>query len=265
MRLYLSKNNNRLNGQDLKTETMTPHLCLNPRYKVRLDRPDAAVLLDSGGFQDRQQDTRITFEEALERQLAYEEKVGFVSHRLVAYDLIGDADVTVEANRFLVERRADLAPRQLVLMIQGQTVDDYISCLKRTLEFASPGDCIGVGGVALAGRQKAVREKLRAILFHAIPLIAASGIEDVHLFGVGTFSVLRESSRIVNLMSGGNNINFSSDTSAFEVMSTMGNVVNLVKEKWEKVYTKEQKGVDYHPAHLTHCNMLSALMIVSQF
>ena len=264
MRLYLSKNNNRLNGQDLKTETLTRHLCLNPRYRVRLDREDTAVLLDSGGFQDRKDDTRVSFDEALARQLAYEKKVGFTSHRLVAYDLMGDAAVTVEANRFIADRRSDLAPRQLVMMVQGETVDDYIECLKQTLEFATPEDCIGIGGVALAGRHNAVRTKLKSILFHATPLVVAAGLRDIHLFGVGAFSVLRESGFIVK-MSGGQEVNLSTDTSAYEVMSTMGSVVNLVEEKWDKVYTKEQKMVDYHPAHLTYINMLSALAIVSKY
>jgi hypothetical protein len=265
VRLYLSKNNNRLNGKDLLTETITPHLCLNPRYKVSLSQP-SSVLLDSGGFQDRQANTRVTFNEALMRQLAYEAKVGFVSQRLVAYDLIGDTDVTVDANRYLHDLRWLLAPRQLVLMLQGETVADYRACLEKTLEFAQPGDCIGFGGMALAGRHKNVREKLYAVLRECAPIIAAAGIRDVHFFGIGSFSVLREISKITRVVSSiFGPLDVSSDTSAYEVMSTMGNVVNLTLEKWEKVYDKAQKYIDYHPADLTQANMRKALVIVSQF
>ncbi len=268
MKLYVSKCNDKLNTKELNNELLSDYLCLNPKYKVSLKR-DVNVLLDSGAFQDRQKETRLTFQEALDRQLKFEEKVGFVSERIVAYDYMDNIEETIKANQFLASKREELKPRQLVLMVQGVTTRDYIHCLTETLKVATPEDCIGFGGVALAGKINDLKFKLWDAFKIGLPIIYNNKIKDIHIFGVGTFDVLREISQIketfrllgVNV----DELNITCDTSSFELNSTMGRVINEPLEKWEKLFTKEQKYIDYHPADLTIDNIQKAIRIIEKY
>lgn len=267
MKLYVSKTNDKLNKKELNTEFLSKHICLNPIYKgVTIKNTKVKILMDSGAFQDREKNNRLTFEQALHRQLEFEKKIGIISERIVAYDYIGDVKETIEANKFLANKREELKPRQLVLMIQGSTTHDYIHCLVETLLIAKPEDCIGFGGVALAGRENNVKFKLLDAFKIGLPIIYNSGIKDIHIFGVGTFSVLKEITNIKNIFKklgiSADELNISCDTSTFEIRSTMGSVINLQEEKWEKVYTKAQKYSDYHPADLTIENIQKALQII---
>lgn len=268
MRLYLSKCNDKLNTKELNTDLISDYICLNPKYKVTLKNPNVKVLLDSGAFQDREKETRLTFEEALQRQLDYEQKVGFVSEKIVAYDYMSNVQETVEGNKFLASKREELKPRQLVLMVQGDTTREYIYCLTEALKIATPEDCIGFGGVALAGKINDLKYKLWDAFKIGLPIIYNKGIKNIHIFGVGTFDVLKGVRSIVETLRtigiDVDQLNISCDTSSFELNSTMGRVVNLEEEKWEKIYTKEQKYIDYHPADLTIENSKKALQIINK-
>jgi hypothetical protein len=268
LRLYLSKCNDRLNSKDLNTEFISDYICVNPKYKgITVKNPNTKMLIDSGAYQDTEKDSRITCEEALERQLKLEEKIGMIAERIVAYDYIGNVEETVRANQFLASKREELKPRQLVLMIQGMTTRDYIYCLTETLKIAKPEDCIGLGGVAMSGRINEVKYKLFDAIKIGLPVIYNNQIKDIHIFGVGTFKVLKEIAEIKDTfrMLGINvdDLNISCDTSAFEIMSTMGNVVDEEQEKWVKVFSKDQKYIDYHPADLTQENSKKALKIIN--
>jgi hypothetical protein len=258
-----------LNSKELNTEFITECVCLNPKYKgVTIKNPNTKILMDSGAFQDTDKDSRISVEEALKRQLKLEEKVGVVSERIVAYDHIGNVEDTIKANQYLASKREELKPRQLVLMIQGITLRDYIHCLTETLKIASPEDCIGLGGVAMSGRVNEIKFKLLDSIKIGLPIIYNSKVKDIHIFGVGTFSVLKEVAHIKEIlkMTGMdvNKLNISCDTSSFEIMSTMGSVVDEEQEKWVKVYSKEQKYKEYHPADLTIENATKAAKIINK-
>lgn len=259
MILYLSKIRDVLNKKPFDIDTMHGYVCLNPKYaNVTLENPNTKILMDSGAFQDTEGNKRVSFQEALDRQLKLEAAVGVQIERIVSYDFIGNVKETVEANRFLAEKRDELYPRQLVLMIQGMNADEYLDCLKQTLEIAKPGDCIGFGGIALAGRLKAMREKLYETLSKGLGYVSEKGIKDIHLFGVGTFEVLKQAKRLCK----GYDINLSCDTSSVEVRSIMGNVINMEQEKWIKTYSREDKYVNYHPCDLTKDNIIKAVKIV---
>jgi len=264
----VSKTNDKLNTKELNTEFLSEYLCLNPKYNVSIKNPNVKVLLDSGAFQDKEKEKRLSLQEALNRQLNFEKKVGFISERIVAYDYIGNVKETIEANKFLVEKREELEPRQLVLMIQGNTTHDYIHCLVETLLITKSEDCIGFGGVALAGRENNTKFKLLDAFKIGLPIIYNSGIKNIHIFGVGSFTVLKEITNIKNIFKqlyiDTDELNISCDTAAFEIRSTMGSVINLEEEKWEKVYTKAQKYINYHPADLTIENINKALQIISK-
>lgn len=270
MKLYLSKTADKLNKKEMNTEFITGYVCLNPKYKsLSINNSDAKILMDSGAFQDTDSGKRTTFDEALARQLNFEEKICMISERIVAYDYIGNVEETIKANQFLAARREELKPRQLVLMIQGLTTREYIHCLVETLKIATPDDCIGLGGVAMSGRVNDIKFKLLDSIKIGLPVIYKSKVKDIHIFGVGTFGVLKEVAEIKDVlkMAGVNvdHLNISCDTSAFEIMSTMGNVVDEVEERWIKTFTKEQKYLDYHPADLSQENMKKAARIIGQY
>ncbi|MET3209655.1 UNVERIFIED_CONTAM: hypothetical protein ABIC26_002602 [Paenibacillus sp. PvR008] len=269
MKLYLSKCHDKLNTKELNTEFITECVCLNPKYRsISIKNPSTKILMDSGAFQDTDKNSRVSFEKALERQLNLEKKVGMVSERIVSYDHIGNVEETIKANQYLVSMREKLKPRQLVLMVQGITTRDYIHCLTETLKIAAPEDCIGLGGVAMSGRINETKYKLLDTIKIGLPVIYNSNIKDIHIFGVGTFSVLKEIANIKELLQltgiTVEGLNISCDTSAFELMSTMGNVVDEEQEKWIKVFKKEQKYIDYHPVDLMQSNSRKAAKIIGK-
>src|SRR5439155_12832075 len=104
---------------------------------------------------------------ALNRQLSYEESVGFLARFLVSYDWMVDesfpeggkgknkrrvgyrtserrVEETVNAAKFLADQRHDLGSRRLVLSAQGITVPQYLNCVKQILSFADSGDVLGL-------------------------------------------------------------------------------------------------------------------------
>jgi len=265
--LYVSKCNDKLNAKELNTEQISDYLCLNPIYKgVTISNPHVKILMDSGAYQDREKNKRLSYDDALKRQLKLEEKIEITVHRIAAYDFIDNIEDTIDANKFLVSKRKELEPRQLVLMVQGLTTREYIKCLIETLKIANPEDCIGFGGVAMAGRIGSVKTKLLDAFKIGLPLIYNSNIKNIHIFGVGSFSVLKEIKEISEIFKllniNSDKINISCDTSSFELRSTMGSVINLETEKWEKVYSKAEKYKDYHPCDLTQDNVKKGIQII---
>lgn len=154
MQFFVSKNHNNLNRKPFSPETETSRICLNPKYGVRLTKPPKSleILLDSGAFQDINDQMRLTFEGALDRQLAFENRVGFTSKYIVSYDRIVDetfnedgkrvksrvdgrtarryVDQTVDAAKFLADHRKELKPRRLVLSNQGVSAGQYTRCVR---------------------------------------------------------------------------------------------------------------------------------------
>ena len=70
-----------MSGKLLRQEFFCKHICISPHYKVWMDNPKASILLDSGAFQDRGKEDRLSFKDALARQLKHEKKMNFISQR----------------------------------------------------------------------------------------------------------------------------------------------------------------------------------------
>lgn len=266
MIVYVSKTANKFGKEDLRVEEHSEHICLNPNYgNVSLEK-EVKILMDSGAFQDTSKQKRVTFAQALERQLKLEKKIGKISERIVAYDLIGDLEETVKSNQYLVSRREELAPRQLVLMVQGSTTSEYIKCTKEVVAIANKDDCIGFGGVAWAGKLKNIRGKLVETLYYVLPLLKEKGIKDVHFFGINSFKVLkqiREMEKVLERELGfKNHFNFSCDSSAFEVKVVMGNVLSSETNKWERIEAGAYK--DYTGSELVINNIKNGLQIIGE-
>ena len=174
-------------------------------------RPDGVVgLLDSGAFSDPI-DQRLTPEQALCRQLAWEERASqlwggpWQASYLVSYDLLIDevwtgttrtkrrwsrADAewavreTVAAAAYLASQRGAIVPRVPVLSVQGVDAEQYADCAQQVLRYAVPGDWIGLGGWCILGRWQSWLPEFGQAMRLVLPMVAAAGITHVHLFGV---------------------------------------------------------------------------------
>jgi len=256
---------------DFSPEAVTDTLCLNPQYPVSLSKP-CKYILDSGAFQDVSDDRRLSFKDALARQLKFELKLGQFAEAVVSYDRLVDeqkcetgqfksrvsesiaeeyVNETVNASRYLSSKREILAPRKLILSCQGSSTEQYLRCLKEILEFAQPEDIIGFGGFCIISRSKIYEEQFYEIIKIAFPMIAAKGIKRVHLFGVGMFRVLLR----MELEAKQYGLECSYDTSSAELNAVMGRVFDPSKLQLSAVFSKDEKNTVYHPAKLALLNI----------
>ena len=273
MYLYVSKNHNRLNGKPFAPEEIGERVCLNPKYPavVKAGR-GIKVLLDSGAFQDRKKQQRLTFSDALTRQLDFEIDHGFESELIVSYDrLVDEADgtsgrnkkrvahstatryvkETVDAAAYLVDHRRDLGERNLVLSCQGVNSRMYLQCMDDILEMAEPEDVIGMGGFCIVGQRRRLASEFFQVLEGALPRLVKTGIKRLHFFGVGYFPVLVRA----NLLCRRAGIVPSYDTSSYEFNGTMGRVFNPLAVSLNDVLPKADKRKLYHPADLALMNI----------
>ena len=209
MKLYIG---NSKHVQIQKALKHVNHFCFEPVGRGHLPDHKCKVLLDSGAFADVRRG-RLSFEHALERQLKYEIKNNFISEKIVSYDLLIDeqlqgdrqiksrwkekagwsaVDVTVAAAEFLISHREELRPRQLVLSCQGVTPEQYIECARRILEIASPEDCFGLGGWCIVGQQRHLAKLFWKAINAILPMIAAAGMKDIHVFGLAYVPLIRD-------------------------------------------------------------------------
>ena len=285
MKFYVSKCHDRLNGVPYTPEKYGKYICINPYYNVTIKDDSVKFPIDSGAFQDVGTEKRLTFEEALERQLEFEYRVT-KSHRpaeaIVSYDRLVDEQFgengqykarvseedskiyvqeTIDAARFLASKREELAPRKLVLSCQGTTVEQYLYCLKEVLKVAKPRDIIGFGGFCIISKSKVYEEQFYKVIEQAFPLIKKKGIRRVHIFGVGMFRALIQAEICAKL----NGITCSYDTSSCEINSVFGKVFDPVNAQLITVFSKEQKRNGYTPAQLAEFNVNSILQFWKNF
>jgi hypothetical protein len=282
MQFFVSKNHNNLNRRPFSPETINPRLCLNPKYGVRLARPagDLEILLDSGAFQDISDHKRLSFDGALQRQLTFEQRVGFQSKYIVSYDRIVDetfnedgkrvklrvdgrtarkyVDETVDAAKHLADQRRELKPRRLVLSNQGVSPGQYSRCVKEVLSFSEKNDVIGLGGQCIIGQRPGLTADYFEVLRNILPLIHRKGIRRLHVFGVGTFPVLVKTQALCSKFG----IVPSYDTSALEINARWGKItVPPNVQDWlptlhvTRVFGLEDKFELFHPRDLALLNI----------
>lgn len=273
MRFYVSKCHNRLNGYPYAPESVTPYLCLNPYYSVTLNpEMDVRYILDSGAFQDVRSESRLSFREALDRQLLFENKVGRKAEAIVSYDRLVDEQVnetgqfkkrvdhdtgaefveeTLKASEFLVSRRSELEDRQLILSCQGTSITQYIGCVESMLEIAQPGDIIGLGGFCILSKNMEYEKEFYEVIMDVFPKIHQRGIDRVHIFGMGTFRALVQADVLARM----NDIELSYDTSSPEMNSVYGKVFNPIYWELSGVFSKNHKNSGYIPSDLAILNV----------
>ena len=272
MRFYVSKCHEILNGVPYNPELKTPDLCLNPYYKVKL-LPDREVnyILDSGAFQDVK-GVRLTYADALRRQLDFEKVVGRPAYAIVSYDHLVDEQMvdgvqikvrvdretgkqyvaeTVEAAAYLASRRSTLGDRRLILSCQGADANQYLDCLDSILEIAEPGDIIGFGGFCILSKNRIYEEEFYRVVTKGIPKIKNAGIDRVHIFGMGVFRALVQADIFARM----HGVECSYDTSAAEMNAVFGKSFNPLEGQMSKVFGKCHKNMGYRSAELAMFNV----------
>lgn len=252
MIIFVSKTRDTLNGKILPIDEMSDFICLSPYYKqVTLKNENVKILLDSGAFQDTKKDSRLSFEEALERQFKFESKLNRKCDYIVAYDLIDCIETTINANKFLLNQSLD--NRKKVIMTQGNGLEDYIFCLEENINLLNDSCILGLGGISKAANNNKLKEKI----FMSIKIINShANVNHVHLFGVGSISFLKDVKSKLR-----KDIKFSCDSSTFEFQSVMGKELQL-NGKWIKKYTKEDKYINYHPCDMAIKNITRAINLI---
>lgn len=273
MRYYVSKCHNSLNAVDYSPEKVTPYLCLNPYYPVKLT-PGKRVryVLDSGAFQDVRSEQRLSFEDALNRQLMFEKNVGRRAEALVSYDRLVDEQIndtgqfkkrvdsstgseyveeTIRAAEFLSSKRHGLGQRKLILSCQGTSTEQYLQCIESILDFAEPEDIIGFGGFCILSKSKTYEKEFYEVISKAFPMIRDAGISRIHIFGMGVFRVLVQTDIFARM----NGIECSYDTSAPEMNAVFGKSFNPIEGQMNKVFNKIHKNNGYVSADLALFNV----------
>lgn len=166
--------------------------------------PDTQVIQDSGAFSDNWTE-RLSFSDALDRQIRHGQKHGYVSqitHR-ATYDLLIDevwndgnrqkrrwsvleaesaVDETVQAAAWLNKHREGMP---LIISAQGVDAAQYLRCVQRLMPLIQTGDIVGLGGWCIIGKMsRQMMPVFQETVKIVIPFLAQEGIDRVHIWGV---------------------------------------------------------------------------------
>lgn len=173
------------------------------QYHNRVHLPsDTLVIQDSGAFSDSPQ-TRLSFEAALERQIAHADKFGYagqISHR-ASYDLLIDekwvdgtrnkkrwsaveaeaaVTTTIGAAHYLVRNNTTAN----ILSVQGVTPQQYLACAERVMPLLGAEDMLGLGGWCIVGLYRSLVPVFYETMRLLIPVVAKNNVKRVHIWGV---------------------------------------------------------------------------------
>lgn len=188
------------------------YACVSPVYgnsvesrqENRVAIPDGTLVIqDSGAFSDGP-GQRLSYEAALDRQIAHAEKYGYAQHitHRASYDLLidekwqdgrryksrwteQDAEVainrTVNAARYLSLKTGPAR----ILSAQGVSARQYLSCAEQIVPLLSNGDVFGLGGWCITGKLPSqMLPVFRETMQLVIPFLGKEGVKRVHIWGV---------------------------------------------------------------------------------
>lgn len=195
-----------------------PYACVAPVYgssietktKNRVNIPKGTLVIqDSGAFCDGIED-RLSFKEALERQLRHARDSEYFGRReaVASYDLLIDekwneggkrrkerwskdeakyaVEETIEAAKYLSRNRSLIEDDAiaLVLSCQGVTPEQYLECAKRVVPLLAPHDILGLGGWCILGQKRSLMPIFEKTISLVVPYAALQGVERIHIWGV---------------------------------------------------------------------------------
>lgn len=179
----------------------------------RVTPGNAEVMIDSGAFGDKD---RLTYKDALDRQLEHEKWSSYCGSAIVSYDRLIDEKWTVEGRKkqrwdeaeawsavketiaaadFLASR--NIGQRSRVLSIQGVTPKQQAYCADAVCPMLTEGDILGMGGWCIIGwyppksdRRKEINRVFWDSAWHIVEAAAKNGVQRIHLFGVMVAPIL---------------------------------------------------------------------------
>ena len=166
-----------------------------------------SLLYDSLAFTDVLTNCRVSPKDALDRQMETLARLTAKPREtfIVSYDRLIDekfidgkrekqrwtleegklaVEQTVEAAAYLNSQRRRLKGVTLVQSCQGVDARQYLECTEKVLRYCQKVDVLGLGGWCILGRQPSYLPIFFKAMDEVIPLIAVSGIKQVHIFGV---------------------------------------------------------------------------------
>ena len=190
-----------------------PYACVSPVYGSREESKrvnavsvpkDARVIQDSGAFSDGPAQ-RLSFEEALERQMQHAERYGYAdqiearaSYDCLLIDEIWENGIRrkerwpEEAGEFAVKMSVEAArymkqhyQAPAILSAQGVSPDQYLKCAEQIVPHLGPADIFGLGGWCIIGKMpKRMMPIFRQSMHKVIPFLGREGVRRVHIWGV---------------------------------------------------------------------------------
>jgi len=270
---YPSKTNNRLNRRPFPVETINGRAMLNPHYPVTV-APGTRYIIDSGAFQERDMRHRLEPWYALERQLRMEAQIEFAGHTgraeaLVTYDMIDGVDEALTEHGRVKQRGTECSARPAVAetlraaryyatqthriagavayACQGASTAQYVACAEDILPLLRPGvDWFAFGGFCIVGQIPRLKPQLYAAAAALFPVLAQSGVPQVHILGVTVSDALLELRRLAAPYP----FVLSTDSSGPERNAAVygKEFVTTPRPRFVARYTKADKFVKYHPA-----------------
>lgn len=289
MRFLPSRTHGKLNGRTFDPERICGGAMYNPHYRSLasahnrfappalpgLEVEERTDTEDSGAFQERDMLSRLTAEDALERQLAHEAQIrtqvpGFRFGLVVTYDMLVGVDEalvtapngtqkrvkrrgTAETARGAVEetlksaavyhRLRDRVAGGIAYSAQGAEPERYLACVEELLALVRPGrDWLALGGFCILGMQHGLLPQFAEVVARAVPRAAAAGCVGVHVLGVAWHPALQ----ILATACHEHGIIAQTDTSSLEQNGIFGKVWTAPdpspkSRPWRKVYGPEAK------------------------
>lgn len=186
--------------------------CISPIYgktertrkENRVRVPESTrVIQDSGAFSDGL-NTRLSVEQALERQMVHGIKYGY-DKQIVArasYDVLidemwddgvrlkgrwteNDAWQAVEKTIYAAQYTAKNLSGNAILSVQGVSPSQYMECAKSIVPLLRTGDILGLGGWCISGKMpRIMMPAFSDTMTKVIPYLGISNVKMVHIWGV---------------------------------------------------------------------------------
>jgi hypothetical protein len=294
MHFYPSKTNDRLNREPFQPETINGRVMLNPKYPIKILNRVAPwrcdvceckhtfpqTLMDSGAFQDIDDEIRLLPWSALDRQTRFEEQLRwsnndhtFHCEALCIYDQMAGVDEAIvdgkkvkrrgtqESARAAVEetlrvaeyyaRNRDRVRGRLMFAGQGVDANQYVNnCVIPMMDVMRPGDYFAFGGFCIIGKMpKRMMPVFAETLPRVLDTLIPFGIRRFHLLGV----MYPEAVTLAAGEARRRGVEISTDSSGAETSGVHGRI--YIEGRQVQKYTKEQKYIDYFPCQQAHTNI----------
>jgi hypothetical protein len=274
MIFYPSKNNDKLNRKPFAPELISGLAMVNPHYRVNL-APETRYIVDSGAFQERDMLARLQPWQALDRQLRLETQIEYSGHdgraeAIVTYDMLTGVDEAIVDGKRKKARGSESSAQRAVAetirsaryyhsqrervrggiayAAQGATPQQYLACVEALLPLVRPDrDWLAFGGFCIIGRMpRRMMPIFEQTLDLVMPWLNTAGVRRAHILGVCyppaiELAVQYECAYKMVL---------STDSSGVEQAAVFGRAYGDGDGRQRKRYTKQEKFVAYHPAHL---------------